>query len=912
MRTYKEPKRIDKARAREPGLVTIDEGISKLSALSAQAEEENLDTSSDKDEEIFDEDVDSGVQENHIDDEDEEIEEDKKAENLETKNKDENLQLADIDSSGTSGKKKTPPKKLKKVLENNAEDTGENFVEKKKVETVSEKNKPESHTKLRKTTSVKEPKKRKLSNKKKDNGSKGEVLNNCVVDLGSKEKISPKSKTKSRSAKLKQKLQLTVDTDIDDTHREGSEKSSFNTSDSMSISPRSSKRTPVKNRKYQSDEELELNKEETDSSGKKKRSRSKSPRCSTPKKRKLDFDESEFMKIKDDDFIIKNESESPAVETSLKKNKKVVKSPKTKFGKKADIILKPKSVKKKNKVPVVQNDIKTVIDESNEISDKTDSIEKSKDENVNESIEKKESLPVKEKKKRTRKKKILGKKATEECNESGSHIKSGDEKNESKSSESLHADDENISKPESKSDNKRNNEKESKDDEKDNDESEKMENDESTNNEQGKTDKNVDGEKSEKKEKRKMKPLEEIVCSYCKKVSVGKAANTRHLKKCYVYQAKLEMQRQENENGENAEIDRDKDASIGENKETDKISVDTYITSNVRNENECKNDHDEQNESENKEEENQNEDKENLDNSFTKGNESVSSENKSDNQCSSRKKSKPDAVYNCQHCEYTANKRAMLARHLHSHSIYMCLRCSFFCESDDELKDHMHREHKDRMDHKLCRKCSRYIHCVGVTLEQHMENCQGPVPFKCPHCEKEFKYESSLKSHVVKHDPDGPKKFSCPQCTYKSNYKANLKKHLVNIHSSRIKQFKCTYEDCEKMFHSEDNMRRHLKWHKVDKLYKCRHCDKEFRSSGALSGHCVVHNTAKPFKCSIEDCEKGFRSQKLLKSHLQDFHNQAEKKFICEHPGCDFAFFKRSHLDRHLVTHSGNIYVKSV
>jgi hypothetical protein len=54
--------------------------------------------------------------------------------------------------------------------------------------------------------------------------------------------------------------------------------------------------------------------------------------------------------------------------------------------------LKPKSGKKKNKV--VQNDIKTVIDESNELSDKTDSIEKSKDENVNESIEQKESLPV--------------------------------------------------------------------------------------------------------------------------------------------------------------------------------------------------------------------------------------------------------------------------------------------------------------------------------------------------------------------------------------------------------------------------------------------------------------------------------------------------------------------------------------
>ena len=162
MRTYKEPKRIDKARAREPGLVTIDESISKLSALSAQVEEENLDNSSDKDEEILDEDVDSGVQENHIDDEDEEMEEDKKDEKLEAKNKEENLQVADIDSVGTSGKKKTPPKKLKKVLENNAEDNGENLVEKKKVETVSEKNKPESHAKSRKATSVKEPKKKKI------------------------------------------------------------------------------------------------------------------------------------------------------------------------------------------------------------------------------------------------------------------------------------------------------------------------------------------------------------------------------------------------------------------------------------------------------------------------------------------------------------------------------------------------------------------------------------------------------------------------------------------------------------------------------------------------------------------------------------------------------------------------------
>ncbi|XP_071161014.1 uncharacterized protein [Mytilus edulis] len=881
MRTYKEPKRIDKARSREPGLVTLDEGISKLSALSVQVEEETMANSSDKEEEMI-EDNDSGVQENNIDDEEPELDNEKMEENK--NDKDENHEKMEDDNVEISVKKKTPPKKSKKVVENNVHHN-EDINDIEKCEPEGEKRKLEPPSKTKKTTTVKDVKKRKMSDKK-NNKSKDskDVHNNCVVDLGSKEKVSPKSKNRSRSTKSKQKSNMTEDTDADELHKEESEKSSsFNTSDSLSVSPRSSKRTPVKNRKYQSDEEHDPSKEEGDSSGKKKRSRSKSPRCSTPKKRKLNFDENEFMNIKDDDFVIeKNDKDIEHVEsvtnesTDNNKCKKVVKSRKNKSLIKEDIILKPKAIKKKAKLsqseikPSCQSEIKPSIDDT---TDKNESVEMVKGESLTmeKPSELKESTVVKVKKKKIRKKKPV---ENQEKSDSA-EIKSDKIEVKSEKADNVNDNNKDDTKTENENDIENNSEKPNSKNQADN---------------EGKSEKPIDTEKGEKKEKRKMKPLEEIVCTYCKKVSVGKAANTRHLKKCFVYQAKLVMDGQdENTELETADETKKDEESHVECKDEDKTCVysETINESNM----EC--------DDVSKENLNQSEDKENL-------NDSVSSENKSiENQSSSKKRSKTDSVYNCQHCDYTAHKRAMLAKHLHSHNIFMCLRCSFYCESDDELKDHMHREHKERMDHKLCRKCSRYVHCAEITLEQHMESCQGPVPFKCPHCEKEFKYESSLKSHILKHDPDGPKKFSCPQCSYKSNYKANLKKHLVNIHSSRIKQFKCTYEDCEKMFHSEDNMRRHLKWHSIDKPFKCKQCHKEFRTSGALSGHCVVHKTGTPFKCTVEDCEKSFRSHKLLKNHLQDFHHQAEKKFICAHSGCDFSFFKRSHLDRHLVTHSG-------
>ncbi|XP_045166647.2 titin homolog [Mercenaria mercenaria] len=268
--------------------------------------------------------------------------------------------------------------------------------------------------------------------------------------------------------------------------------------------------------------------------------------------------------------------------------------------------------------------------------------------------------------------------------------------------------------------------------------------------------------------------------------------------------------------------------------------------------------------------------------------------------------SKPK-FHQCEECEYSAPKRVLVINHMRTHGIYQCKRCKYRADSDEILEDHCAQEHKDRSDCKFCKNCNRYVKCSEIPLEKHMEECQGRIPFKCPECSKEFQYESSLKCHVVSHYPDQPKLFSCDQCDYKSNYKANLKKHIRHIHEQRgERNVKCT--ECDKLFYTEDNMKRHLKLHSEERPYKCEKddCNKAFKTPNGLKFHLISHQTDRPFPCDIEGCEKSFKSTRALALHLNETHQKAPKNFKCEEEGCEMAFYKKCHLDRHTDAHKDN------
>ena len=261
-------------------------------------------------------------------------------------------------------------------------------------------------------------------------------------------------------------------------------------------------------------------------------------------------------------------------------------------------------------------------------------------------------------------------------------------------------------------------------------------------------------------------------------------------------------------------------------------------------------------------------------------------------------------LFMCENCDYSAPRRVLVITHMKSHGIHQCKRCKYRADSAEGLDEHLVMEHKDRSDCKFCKLCNRYVKCNEIPLEKHMEECQGRVPFKCPECNKEFQYESSLKCHVVSHYPDKPKLFSCDQCDYKSNYKANLKKHIRHIHEQKKERdIKCL--DCDKMFYTDENMRRHLKLHSEERPYKCekKDCDKAFKTPNGLKFHILSHNE-EPLTCSL--CSKEFKTERCLVQHNKEVHDGAPKSFKCHFEGCEFAFYKKSGLDRHIAYHTGN------
>uniref|UniRef100_A0A8C9XYE6 C2H2-type domain-containing protein n=1 Tax=Sander lucioperca TaxID=283035 RepID=A0A8C9XYE6_SANLU len=83
------------------------------------------------------------------------------------------------------------------------------------------------------------------------------------------------------------------------------------------------------------------------------------------------------------------------------------------------------------------------------------------------------------------------------------------------------------------------------------------------------------------------------------------------------------------------------------------------------------------------------------------------------------------------------------------------------------------------------------------------------------------------------------------------------------------------------------------------KPFSCSECGKSFGFKSHLEDHMVTHTGEKPFSCS--ECGRRFNRESHLKNHIR-IHT-GEKPFSCSE--CDRAFTERGHLKRHMMTHTG-------
>lgn len=315
----------------------------------------------------------------------------------------------------------------------------------------------------------------------------------------------------------------------------------------------------------------------------------------------------------------------------------------------------------------------------------------------------------------------------------------------------------------------------------------------------------------------------------------------------------------------------------------------------------------------------------------------------------------------CNYCNYTTNKRFLLARHMKSHSEDRPHKCSVcergfktlaslqnhvnthtgtkphhckHCESSfttsGELVRHVRYRHTYEKPHK-CPECDyasvelsklkRHIrchtgerpyqcpHCTYASpdtfkLKRHLRIHTGEKPYECDVCHARFTQSNSLKAHKLIHQVGDKPVFHCELCPTTCGRKTDLRIHVQKLHTPVDKPLKC--RRCNKTYQDRYTYKMHTKTHEGEKCYKCDLCPYASISARHLESHILVHTDQKPFQCEM--CEQSFRQKQLLRRHVNLYHNPdyvqpppKVKTHKC--PSCPRAFRHKGNLIRHMALH---------
>lgn len=250
--------------------------------------------------------------------------------------------------------------------------------------------------------------------------------------------------------------------------------------------------------------------------------------------------------------------------------------------------------------------------------------------------------------------------------------------------------------------------------------------------------------------------------------------------------------------------------------------------------------------------------------------------------------------YKCDRCDSLFTSKIKLDKHLfNKHTVpnersFPCDDCEKRFKSSSNLMQHR-KVHLAEKPYQ-CPLCSKSF-SFKSNLQKHQgkSRCRRPPgePIQCHVCQKIFKKEFLLKSHLRRHDTERP--FSCEQCDMKFKYKSTLIRHL-QIHNGE-RPFPCP--NCDKSFTHLGLLKPHLRIHTGEKPYECEICQKSFAHKHNMQRHKLRHDKVKHLVCDV--CHKQFPKESRLKYHLKTHLN--EKHFACF--VCPKRFSHRQNVLRH-------------
>ena len=196
-----------------------------------------------------------------------------------------------------------------------------------------------------------------------------------------------------------------------------------------------------------------------------------------------------------------------------------------------------------------------------------------------------------------------------------------------------------------------------------------------------------------------------------------------------------------------------------------------------------------------------------------------------------------------------------------------------------------------------CKDCNLTFKLLGP-FKNHKKT-GGKCVFTCDYCGKVYKarYYSNYLRHLRYHSMDRP--YRCKLCDKSYIMKNDLEKH-ERIHSGK-KSYIC--EVCGKGFYTSSQLicHRHSAHTVTTQVYQCDLCGTALKNIYNLQFHKrTVHSDNRPFTCEI--CGHSFKTKKGLNEHSK-VHKEVFP-FVCDFKECKKAFKRpeglRDHMKRHL------------
>ncbi|XP_070502549.1 gastrula zinc finger protein XlCGF26.1-like [Chironomus tepperi] len=254
-------------------------------------------------------------------------------------------------------------------------------------------------------------------------------------------------------------------------------------------------------------------------------------------------------------------------------------------------------------------------------------------------------------------------------------------------------------------------------------------------------------------------------------------------------------------------------------------------------------------------------------------------------------------------CEKKCRTKKQLTQHLKTHNEdkQICPECGLVVGNKHNLTKHIKRLHL-KIYNFYCDLCD-YKGFFKFNIDQHMKKHLDKSErerFYCDECQFESISKMSLRTHKRMEHMGQKKSYLC-HCGKKFTQSSSYYTHVKVVHQ-KIKNHACPYTECTKTFSEKSQLKNHIKSQHLKKRdIPCSQCGKQFSTQKHLTAHLKYHKPAS-FICQYENCSNAFFTLTQLNSHYKVHNNQRD--YACQL--CEKKYFHRSHLKKHLLTHSNN------